>query len=395
MQNSESMRSRYYWICIFALPLLVTLMTMCGDKDTARISLTLEGAPDSTQVVVSRLALNEMQVLDTVYTSGGKTECRVTVNPGSPEFIYLTYGKDGVVSLLLQERDRVSVTAGWSEPSDVLIDGSDESALMQEVNDGIRTFNHRFDSLFAEISSAEAEENVGRSSALRRELGMLYVRRKQDALRYVLRHKGSMTVIPVLYQVAPNGQWIFSEATDALVMEQVYDTLHSIYPVSPYLAALADEIQSRRNIMDMGNILSDAEEVDFPEIVLADVNGEERSLTSLKGKVIVLYFWDPSVVEQRIFNVGLKEVYESYGSRGFEIYQVALTPDKTAWAMQVKEQELPWISVCDPSGASSTAAMMYNVSQLPAMFVISRDGEITARDLFETEMLGQEVRRLL
>ena len=153
------MRSRYYWICIFALPLLVTLMTMCGDKDTARISLTLEGAPDSTQVVVSRLALNEMQVLDTVYTSGGKTECRVTVGTGSPEFIYLTYGKDGVVSLLLQERDRVSVTAGWSEPSDVLIDGSDESALMQEVNDGIRTFNHRFDSLFAEISSAEAERN--------------------------------------------------------------------------------------------------------------------------------------------------------------------------------------------------------------------------------------------
>ena len=395
MQNSESMRSRYYWICIFALPLLVTLMTMCGDKDTARISLTLEGAPDSTQVVVSRLALNEMQVLDTVYTSGGKTECRVTVNPGSPEFIYLTYGNDGSVSLLLQDMDRVRVSAGWSDTSDVSVDGSEESVLMQEVDRGIRAFNYKFDSLFTEMSSADAEGDVDRSSALRRELGLLYVRRKQDALHYVLQHQRSMTVIPVLYQVAPNGQWIFSEATDALVMEQVYDTLHSIYPVSPYLAALADEVQSRRNAMNMGNILSDAEEVDFPEIVLADVNGEERSLTSLKGKVIVLYFWDPSVVEQRIFNVGLKEVYESYGSRGFEIYQVALTPDKTAWAMQVKEQELPWISVCDPSGASSTAAMMYNVSQLPAMFIISRDGEITARDLFETGMLGQEVRRLL
>lgn len=380
---------------LFSLPVFVALTTTCGSRNEARIDLTVKGAPDSTMVVVSRLALNEMQVLDTVYTIGEEAECRVTVNPGSPEFIYLTYGKDGVVSLLLQERDRVSVTAGWSEPSDVLIDGSDESALMQEVNDGIRTFNHRFDSLFAEISSAEAEENVGRSSALRRELGMLYVRRKQDALRYVLRHKGSMTVIPVLYQVAPNGQRIFSEATDALIMEQVYDTLHTVYPVSPYLAALADEIQSRRNIMDMGNILSDAEEVDFPEIVLTDANGEERSLTSLKGKVIVLYFWDPSVMEQRIFNVGLKELYEKYSRRGLEIYQVALTQDKTAWAMQVKEQELPWISVCDPSGASSTAAMMYNVSQLPAMFIISRDGEITARDLFETDMLGKEISRLL
>ena len=380
---------------LFSLPVFVALTTMCGSRNEARIDLTVKGAPDSTMVVVSRLALNEMQVLDTVYTIGEGAECRVTVNPGSPEFIYLTYGNDGSVSLLLQDMDRVRVSAGWSDTSDVSVDGSEESVLMQEVDRGIRAFNYKFDSLFTEMSSADAEGDVDRSSALRRELGLLYVRRKQDALHYVLQHQRSMTVIPVLYQVAPNGQWIFSEATDALVMEQVYDTLHSIYPVSPYLAALADEVQSRRNAMNMGNILSDAEEVDFPEIVLADVNGEERSLTSLKGKVIVLYFWDPSVVEQRIFNVGLKEVYESYGSRGFEIYQVALTPDKTAWAMQVKEQELPWISVCDPSGASSTAAMMYNVSQLPAMFIISRDGEITARDLFETGMLGQEVRRLL
>ena len=380
---------------MFTLPLFVALMTMCGDRDTARISLTVKGAPDSTQVVVSRLALNEMQVLDTVYTAGEKAECRVTVNPGSPEFIYLTFGSEGVVSLLLQDRDRVSVAVDWSRPSVVSIEGSGESVLMQEVNDGIRTFNHKFDSLFAEMSSAETEGDVDRSSALRRELGVLYVRHKQDALRYVLRHKGSMTVIPVLYQVAPNGQWIFSEATDALVMEQVYDTLHTLYPVSPYLTALADEVQSRRNLMDMGNILSDAEEVDFPEIALADVNGEVRSLTALKGRVIVLYFWDPSVMEQRIFNVGLKELYEKYSRRGLEIYQVALTQDKTAWAMQVKEQELPWISVCDPSGASSTAAMMYNVSQLPAMYVISRDGVITARDLFETDKLGQEISRLL
>ena len=266
---------------------------------------------------------------------------------------------------------------------------------MQEVNDGIRTFNHKFDSLFAEMSSAEAEGDVDRSSALRRELGVLYVRHKQDALQYVLRHKGSMTVIPVLYQVAPNGQWIFSETTDALVMEQVYDTLHMLYPVSPYLAALADEVQSRRNLMDMGNILSDVEEVDFPEIALADMSGEVRSLTALKGRVIVLCFWDPSVMEQRIFNVGLKELYEKYSGRGLEIYQVAVTQDKTAWAMQVKEQELPWISVCDPSGASSAAVVMYNVSQLPAMYVISRDGVITARDLFETDKLGQEISRLL
>ena len=82
-------------------------------------------------------------MLDTVYTAGEKAECRVTVNPGSPEFIYLTFGSEGVVSLLLQDRDRVSVAVDWSRPSVVSIEGSGESVLMQEVNDGIRTFNHK------------------------------------------------------------------------------------------------------------------------------------------------------------------------------------------------------------------------------------------------------------
>lgn len=389
------MKSKYYWICLFSLPLFTALLTTCGNRDTARISLTVEGAPDSTEVVVSRLAMNEIKVLDTVYTSKEKVAYKVTVYPDSPEFVYLTYGQGGNVPLLLQDRDRVSVTADWSDISKVSVEGSEESVLMLGVDSDIKAFNAAFDSLTNELAAISENGDQAEISRLKRELGTLYVKCKQNAIKYIYTHPKSLSVIPVLYQKTSSGLPVFAQATDAILMERVYDTLRTVYPASPYLVSLADEVSLRRNALEIQNRMASAEEVDFPEIVLSDVNGLQQSLTALKGNVIVLMFWDASNVQQRVYNTDLKMLYEKYHRRGLEIYQVGLNSNKTAWAMQVKEQGLPWISVCDPAAGASVGAMLYNITQLPAMYVISRDGSIQSRDVFDMRMLESEIRRLL
>lgn len=389
------MRSKYYWICLFSLPLFTALLTTCGNRDTARINLTVKGAPDSTEVVVSRLAMNEIQVLDTVYTSKEKVAYKVTVYPDSPEFVYLTYGQGGNVPLLLQDRDRVSVTADWSDISKVSVEGSEESVLMLGVDSDIKAFNAAFDSLTNELAAISENGDQAEISRLKRELGTLYVKCKQNAIKYIYTHPKSLSVIPVLYQKTSSGLPVFAQATDAILMERVYDTLRTVYPASPYLVSLADEVSLRRNALEIQNRMASAEEVDFPEIVLSDVNGQQQSLTALKGNVIVLMFWDASNVQQRVYNTDLKMLYEKYHRRGLEIYQVGLNSNKTAWAMQVKEQGLPWISVCDPAAGASVGAMLYNITQLPAMYVISRDGSIQSKDVFDMRMLENEIRRLL
>ena len=375
--------------------MFTALLTTCGNRDTARINLTVKGAPNSTEVVVSRLAMNEMQVLDTVYTSKGKVAYKVTVYPDSPEFVYLTYGQGGNVPLLLQDRDRVSVTADWSDLSKVSVEGSEESVLMQEVDSVIKAFNAEFDRLASELAEAEERGGQAEVTRLKRELGSLYVKCKQNAIKYVYSHPKSMSVIPMLYLKTSGGLPVFSQTTDAILMERVYDSLKTVYPASPYLVSLADEVSLRLNAMEIQNKMAAAEAVDFPEIVLNDVNGQQQSLTALKGKVIILMFWDASNVEQRVYNTDLKILYERYHSRGLEVYQVGLNSDKTAWAMQVKEQGLPWISVCDPAAGASVGAMLYNITQLPSMYVISRDGSIQSRDVFDMRMLENEIRRLL
>ncbi len=374
--------------------MITALIATCGKRDEARVSLTVKGAPDSTEVVVSRLALNQMQVLDTLYTSKEKVSAEVPVYPGSPEFVYLTYGNGGSAALLLQNRDRVTVSADMTG-TDVRIEGSEESVLMQKVDSDIRAFNAAFDSLTYELAAVGEDGSQEEIARLKREMGALYVKCKQEAVKYVVTHSKSLTIVPVLYQKTSGGLPIFAQATDAIIMERAYDSLRTVYPSSPYIVSLADEVSARRNALEIQNRMASAEEVDFPEIVLNDVNGQQQSLTALKGNVVVLMFWDAANVQQRVYNTDLKILYEKYHSRGLEVYQVGLNSDKTAWALQVKEQELPWISVCDPAAGASVGAMVYNVSQLPAMYLISRQGSIESKDVFDMRLLETEIRRLL
>ena len=131
--------------------------------------------------------------------------------------------------------------------------------------------------------------------------------------------------------------------------------------------------------------------VGFPDIVLPDINAQQVRLSEVDSKVIMLFFWDPSNANQKMFNLDILEsLHNDYHKKGFEIYQVALTTDKAAWAQIVKKQNLPWINVCDRLGAASQYVTTYNIPVLPATYIIA-DGELVDGEIVDEK----SVRRLL
>ena len=111
-----------------------------------------------------------------------------------------------------------------------------------------------------------------------------------------------------------------------------------------------------------------------------------RSLSDLSGKAILLVFWSTTDVNQKLFNRELLDIYDRYSSLGFEIYQVCVDTDKTAWSGAVANQELPWINVCDGLGSASPAVTTYNIREVPSVFLIDKSGTIVARDIFDSKL---------
>ena len=75
--------------------------------------------------------------------------------------------------------------------------------------------------------------------------------------------------------------------------------------------------------------------------------------------------------------MALGELYVEYHDKGLEVYQVSLDGDVHFWKNAASN--LPWTCVRDPQTVYSQVAALYNVKQLPVIFVLDRSGNLVKR----------------
>lgn len=130
-----------------------------------------------------------------------------------------------------------------------------------------------------------------------------------------------------------------------------------------------------------------------PEISLPDPSGKVRSLSSLKGKVVLLDFWASWCGPCRKANPHVVEMYNKYKSKGFDVYSVSLDRQdgKQKWVDAIKQDGLVWDNhVSDLQFWDSAPAGVYGVRSIPKTFLIGKDGKIVAvnpRTNLEEELL--------
>ena len=356
---------------------------------TAKVEMTLDSAP-SSEVVVKLLNINQYEVLDTLKTdASGKFSYKVNVEEGQPEFVYVYYKDKRVASLLLEAGDKVNVSADTL--GNYTVQGSEESSRLALVEQEYSAAQKRLQALAVQMETASDEQ----MASLRQALAKEYVTYYRQCVKYILENSRSLTAVPVLYQNFGPELPVFSQNTDAIHFVNVADSLALAYPQSKYVRALRKEAERRYGYMELEAKLRTVSPVGFPDIVLPDINAQQVRLSEVDSKVIMLFFWDPSNVNQKMFNLDILEsLHNDYHKKGFEIYQVALTTDKAAWAQIVKKQNLPWINVCDRLGAASQYVTTYNIPVLPATYIIA-DGELVDGEIVDEKSVRRMIDKLL
>ena len=387
LQQFITNMSRFSRFLFFAAATILAAACTNG----AKVEGELKDAP-SADVVVKLLNINRYEVLDTVRTdAAGHFAYKVDVVKGQPEFVYLFHNDTKIASLLLKAGDKVSVQA--DTVGNFTVTGSDESLKLVQVEKDYTAAYAILDSLAVTLSAAKGNER----EAVRAAIGQEYVNYYRQCVRYILTNSQSMTAIPVLYQNFGPELPVFGQGTDALHFKTVADSLEMVYPESRYVKALRREADQRISYLEVAARLSTAPEIGFPDIELPDVHGKKVKLTDVESnaRVTMLFFWTASDASQKMFNQDvLKPLYNDFHKRGFEIYQVAMDPDKALWAKVVKEQKLPWVSVCDGLGSSSVYALHYNLAALPAIFLI-KDGVLVDGQAVDEASLRKLLNHLL
>jgi peroxiredoxin len=372
------MRIRLLFACIAGLMLVVS----CGKN-----AVTIKGNVANAENELLELYVNTTpkKLIDTArLNSSGKFSFKYDFKKNIfPVFFTLSISDKPLASLLLEPGEKVTVETDVKNPAAYTVSGSGGSQLLKELNNQMLKTTIAVDSIAKILDKIEnSPENAEQSKQISKDLTAIFTKHKRDLIRFVIKNNKSYAAYTAMYQTLPNGIGVFGKENDALYFKLLADSLETKYPRSPYVLQLRDDYNRLVKTSAIQSLLDKASESSIPDVKLPDVTGRQVSLLDLKGKLVLLNFWSSQDKVTALNNNELLPIYEKYKSEGFEIYQVSLDEDRGNWLQTINTQKLTWINVCDFKGTATYPLKLYNITKLPANYLISRDCEIIGKDLF-------------
>jgi peroxiredoxin len=348
----------------------VLLLAACG-KEQVKITGHISNAGKAV------MYLDEIDVYDIIPADSValKKNGRFSFSFDSkvPCFYQLRLSPDKVIILFPKPGQHIKITADANNLlASLAIEGSHDTEQITKIIRLLDQTKVRLDSITT-LSKSITQDSI--LIRLNKEYLDILERHRKVSIAYLLTHSNSLSSLYVLYQQYQPNSYVFYKTTDIQFFKIVSDTLTKYYPGLKHVTALQAYTNNLIGKYKSQVLYQQALQggVSLPVVALPDMAGDTITLKSLKGKYVLLSFWsseNKSCVSQ---NLELKKVYEKYKSRNFEILQVAFDNSKEAWGRAVRFDELPWKSVIDEGFQNSPIAGNYNITQLPANYLIDKD----------------------
>jgi peroxiredoxin len=305
---------------------------------------------------------------------------------GIPAFYLLKLSNNNFITLLIDSLEQVVVTADAANFSrNYKVDGSPGSLQIKLLNDHLTNTRKKLDSLSSLNNMFRRSPDFER---LNQEWSQQYDSLKQlqteFSRQFVINNPFSLASVMALYQKFDDEEYIIN---DLYTLRVAASALNTIYPASGHVKALYQntlQLLKQEQNAKLRQIIQEQGE-NSPDIVLPNPDGKEISLSSFRGKVVLLQFWSADNKNSRIENEALTEAYRKYRNKGFEIYQVSVDKDRLEWVEAIKQDKLAWTNVGDMEG-SDRALMLYNIQSIPYNYLINEEGEIIAQNLKGTRL---------
>lgn len=322
----------------------------------------VSGLSDGSSVRINNVNDNSLIASSTIKSGS------FSINGSIPEpgLYLITLGKEQAQHIFL-ENTNVSISADVKDIKNMKVQGSPSHKDFDQFRN---TFNPLMGELNANVALLNKTENEKKRADLMFKYDSLRKRIHSEVTSFVST-KPSSYVSPFLLYIT--AQII----DDPFELEKTYQLLNENVRASGIGKSLNDYIAYNK----VGALGTDA--LDFSQ---ESPEGAQVSLSSFRGKYVLVDFWASWCKPCRMENPNVVKAYNKFSNKNFTVFGVSLDKEKEAWVKAIKADNLTWPQVSDLQFWSNSAAVMYHVQGIPQNFLIDPNGKIVGKNLRGEEL---------
>lgn len=304
-------------------------------------------------------------------------------------FMFKGYAEDGIyrlayetdkiyyIPIYLGRNTKIKINLNPKDPKRYEVSGDKANEQLQAILLAADSSEQRFISLSTAIDSAKKGTNI---DSLKIEME---TSRKNhiDRMKSFIEHPE----VPEVAVFAMN--FLMNEPEEIRYMVNKLDQLYQLKPESKYVASFLDALKGYKQSMLAEETSSLKLNSSAPDIQLPSQYGDTITLSSLKGKIVLLDFWASWCGPCRKANPHVVELYHKYKKNGFTVYSVSLDTKKENWTEAITKDQLVWKNhVSELKGWDSQVAGLYQVDAIPKTYLLDEKGKIVGINLRGTEL---------